>query len=519
VTGETLRLRPGVHATSTVDGLHLRSWSSTLLVRGGADLATLWERLLPALRAGVPATAIAGLTGRTGAWRAAGRLMNTLLEHDMLLADPPAWRVTGERVAPAGVAAWLEQTTEPARAWHRCAAAVATVTGEGPVATAALDALRTAGLTAVEAAPVDRRLTVLSVSDQDGRRISAGADKARGFVTSDGAGAIADRLGLGDREPDELFATAVGAAAAHRFVTALAEHPVPDRDPVPWPEVLVFDGATLRASRHHWLGAGSPVPSVTVTRALDALTDSELGVLPEPDTRTVPQLPAALATNPGVLGHGASLAAARLDATLRTVERLLDPRGTGRFAVGVDVRHATGIALRRAVLEIETAHPPRTHDCTTDPLARRWWSALVRRFGVPARVTVAPRAPGVLVATVHADGRILASAVEATADDAAATALLAAVAAEQARRAQLPPDTGALTACGARPTGRASWDTTGRTGVWPDLLPAEDALQDALRRFVPAGRHPRPVDLATHGELGVALRAVGWSVLASGSAG
>ncbi|MEV4411029.1 hypothetical protein, partial [Catellatospora sp. NPDC049609] len=169
-------------------------------------------------------------------------------------------------------------------------------------------------------------------------------------------------------------------------------------------------------------------------------------------------------------------------------ERLLAAGDAGPVAVGVDERHARGLALRRladAVVEdLDAVALPETA-WSGSPAARRWWKALTLRFGHPAWVHVRQPAPGVVHAEIACGGEVVAWAVEADAGDAVAFAALAAVAAAQARAAGAAVPTGPVTLSGAAPVWRpsdadtvawsAGWDWPAGAGA------AEDGLQQALR--------------------------------------
>jgi hypothetical protein len=411
----------------------------------------------------------------------------------------------------------------------------------------------------------DRRVVRLIV---DGTiAVAAGAGDDKGFVSAPAsadeaardATRIADRLGIAaTSRVSEMMAALVGGAAAHRFACWAAGLPDPAREAARlaaertdadhtsragavWPAVLVARTAPPATAYHPWLlgvvgpdnadtgpddGAGADAGENTLddaVRRLDALCDDELGVLPPAQPGELPQLPVALATcrtsSRLAVGIGTTTGAARLDAALRAAAWSLDPVGTGRLAVGADGRHADGILLRRVAFELlgrcAVAAAPDT-GWPADPIARRWWTSLTLRFGVAARGRVVRLADGVFAALVQVANRELGWAVEATPGDAAAFAAFHASAATQMRRVGLDSDGGPPTACGGAPAqtppygGAGTWMTG--PWLWPDTRPAEERLQRALRRIVPATRHPRPVPAPHSGDLWDGLRAAGFAV-------
>lgn len=532
-----LRLRPSVHASPVPDGIHLRGWSAACTIEGSADLWRLWQRLEPVLAKGMAPERLDAISALPGVRRAVRRLVDALREHGMLVEAP---RASGP---PDAVADWLEAVApDPGDAWSRLRAATVGIHGAGPVADAAIRALAATGLRPAPGEVGDARVVRLVAGAVS---VAAGAGEQKGFVSAPTVGAraagdavrIADRLGLAatGRVPDPLAALVAGAAA-HRVACRVAGLPDPaseatslaaariDADAIgaEWPAVLVARAEPLTAAYRPWLlgGAGAAGTEDTLDdalRRLDALCDEELGVLPAPELDDLPQLPAALATcrTPAglVVGTGATTGAAGLDAALRAAAT-----GLGhRFAVGADRRHADGILLRRAALAASPAGAHAEDPWRSDPMARRWWTALTVRFGVPARGAVDRVTDGVFVARIQSGGRQLGWAVEATPGDAAAFAALAATAAVQARDAGLPTDAAPPTLCGGgpRPTppygGAGSWMTGPWT--WPGTRPAEERLQQTLRRIVPPARHPRPTRPPS-GPLAEALAAAGFAVSA-----
>ncbi|RKR91993.1 hypothetical protein BDK92_6424 [Micromonospora pisi] len=391
---------------------------------------------------------------------------------------------------------------------------------------------------------VELRTVALFARDRQGRVVAAtgaGCGDEVAFVTPVSTAGrlpavvaeLAGRLrAVPAADPPVPLAALVGGAAVHRLLASvgglldpaeeikIADGPPPEEPAGPvHPAVLVARMDPLRASYHPWLGDAGAAPTgvrdrarrepadagpaaalpaaalpaaavdlAVALRRLDVLCDPELGLLPPPEPADLPQVPAALAIADKVLGIGATADAARLDAGLRAAERLA---GDG-WVVGVDARHAAGVALRRAVHAARNSLPgadvPES-SWADSPAARRWWKALTLRFGIDARVRVRRLAPTAMHAEIIAGGTVLAWAVEATAADAVGLAALAATGVAQARAAGVAVTTGGITLNGAAP----GWlppepDTGGRSTPnwhWPaGIAEAEEKLQRALEPLV-----------------------------------
>ncbi|MFI6761582.1 hypothetical protein ACIBF5_20830 [Micromonospora sp. NPDC050417] len=330
-------------------------------------------------------------------------------------------------------------------------------------------------------------------------------------------------------DPPVPLAALVGGAAVHRLVASvgglldpaeearIGDGPPPEEPAGPvHPAVLVARMDPLRATYHPWLGddgaavpdgdrdrvrrepavppPAGPVGLAVALRRLDVLCDPELGLAPPPEPVDLPQVPAALAIAGKVLGIGATTDAARLDAGLRAAERLAGDD----WVVGVDARHAAGIALRRAVDAARDSLPgvdvPESA-WADSPAARRWWKALTLRFGIDARVRVRRLAPTAVHARIIAGDTVLAWAVEATSADAVGLAALAATGVAQARAAGIEVMTGEITLNGASPgwlpTELDSGGWSAPNWHWPaGVAEAEDELQRALAPLV--GPPPDP---------------------------
>ncbi|MFY1695232.1 hypothetical protein [Solwaraspora sp. WMMA2101] len=549
--GTVVRLRPVVFATPTGTGVHVRGWSSSFTVSGGTGVWKVWQLLARQLAGGLSPQSLARPVRRPEVDRAVRLLLEQLREHDMLVEVPSGW---GDRddpgLPPADLARWLESVAaDPAAAWDRLRSTTVTVAGTGPVAAAATRTLTGTGLT-VDPSGGTGADTVVRAGDA---AVAARCLAETGYVTPVAApdevtahsAAIATRLTRDTDGPAvdgdpvaPALAALVGAAAAHRIVCAVAGLPDPAEEaatlpggepaaPGPhYPAALVARLDPVRATYHPWLPAaraplpGGPADIDAVGLRLAALGDPVLGPVPAALPGDLPQLPAMLALAGPALGVAATADAARIDATLRYVEAHLgldgsrpgdDPatpaltptptptlsaaRSVTAAAVGVDARHATGVALRRLVHAVghrlDTVEVAEA-EWATAPAARRWWKALTRRFGVPARV-VAHRLPaGAVHAEIVTDDGPLAWAVEADAADAVALAALAATGVAQARAAGVAVPTGPVSLTGAAPTWLpgdpqlAPW--TDDTWYWPaGVIDHEERLQQALRAALTTG--------------------------------
>ena len=420
MTPVLVRLRPVVHATPTADGLHLRGWSSSCTITGGAGLWKVWQRLAPQLVSGIPSAELGVPDGTAPAVRAAVELiLEQLREHDMLVSMPAEWDGPS-----AEVAEWLESAApDPVDAWRRLHSARLTISGSEPLAEAATRAARAVGLTVAHGAN-DGELAVSA----DGFLVLAdcGADVGYVLPIDDGFASFnteitmhtAVRLGL-TGEPTEVLAALIGSAAVHRLVCALAGFPDPAAELAETPMALVARSNPLRATYHPLLTGPPPADP---WHALDALTDPELGLVETPAFGTLPQIPAKLALSGDALGIGTTADDARLNAALNALK-----------SDGIDQLHASGTALRRAARPL-IGHPVPEHEWTADPTARRWWKSLTERFAVPADLELQQLAPGVYKAEIRTGRELLAWAVEATPADAVSLAALAATGHAQAGR-------------------------------------------------------------------------------------
>ncbi|MEU0883443.1 hypothetical protein ABZ345_32955 [Lentzea sp. NPDC005914] len=437
MTPVLVRLRPVVQATPTADGLHLRGWSSSCTLTGGAGLWRVWQRLAPQLSAGIPASELGVPEGTAPAVRAAVELiLEQLREHDMLVPMSAEWGAGGPS---AEVAEWLESAAaDPVDAWRRLRSVSVTISGSGPLVEAATRAADAVGLAIARGdGPVSDAIPLTNVHESvpavlkaslGGLVVLAGCGVDVGYVlpidevfislNTEVTMRIAARLGLAG-EPTTVLAALIGSAAIHRLVCAVAGLPDPAVEfaETPCPLVLVARSTPLRATYHPLL-TGPADPRQT----LDALTDPELGLVDTPAFGALPQIPAKLALCGDALGIGTTADAARLDAALNALK-----------SDGIDELHANGTALRRAVRPL-VGTPVPDHEWTSDPTARRWWKALTERFAVPAGLELQQLAPGAYKAEIHHGRQLLAWAVEATAADAVAFAALAATGHAQAGR-------------------------------------------------------------------------------------
>ncbi|WP_433212978.1 hypothetical protein [Microtetraspora malaysiensis] len=443
-----IRLRPVVHATPTPTGLHVRGWTSSFTVGGGAGLWRLWERLSVLLADGVPA---AELTTPDGLPEPVAKALELIIaqlrEHDMLVEVPPGWGQPGPGLPSARVAAWLESAaTDPAAAWDRLSGASYTVHGHGPLAETALRALAAAGVNppVVRGEPVSTsaggglELTAVPVGGVP-VTVMAGCLGEVGYAVAPGPSAevAAEAMGVRQRlllgadgllaaqadggphqaspapvgpyegslasagmpgEPPEVLCALVGGVAVHRLLCAVAGMPDPVEEAAArTPEgvevgrslsVMVARVEPLGVTHHRWPSGNHPAdPWERVADMLEVLGDPELGMVPPPEAGELPQVPVSLVACGQAMGFGTTLESARLHAALSAVGSAL-PAGT---VVGADPLHARGLGLREAVHR-DLADLPRTpmdeEVWAADPAARRWWKALTLRFAVPAAVEV-----------------------------------------------------------------------------------------------------------------------------------
>jgi hypothetical protein len=324
------RLRPVVHASPTVGGIHVRGWRSSFTVEGSAALWPLWCELSRRLETGE-----SPLTWATRAeTHAAGLIMAQLREHDML-------------VDPAEAPDWLAAVSpDPAESWHRLQAARVVVEGDDPVARSAVQALKTS----VQVVRDEQR-TPGTVLRTGAAALAVRCDDRAGFAgvlnRVHDTEAISARLELSTKDPDPGLAALVGSAAAQRLLYAIAGLAVDDR-------VLVAHADPLRSSLHLWLPGMS-----TSDGGLDALIDPELGPLPPPRYEHLPQLPLAIATAGPVLGYGTTTEEARRNAVLATAERQLSVAGC-TAAVAPNREEAVGVLLRKLAFDlVESGRPAR----------------------------------------------------------------------------------------------------------------------------------------------------------------
>jgi hypothetical protein len=534
-----VRLRPIVHASPVPNGVHVRGWSSSFTVEGGADLWRVWLALARRLAGGVPDEQVAPPTRNPEVARALDLIVSQLRAHDMLVEVPAGW---GEPDGPGApdpdLAAWLESVApRPATAWQRLRTAGARLVGDGPVLEAARRTLAAAGVTVhVDGGDAG---TLLAVADT-GTAVAAWCDATVGIVVPTGPmedvrstmaavlGRVRPKAERTGTEPPYPLAALAGAAAAHRLVCAVADlmdpalqaatltaagQPVDDH-----PAVLVVRLDPLSATYHPWVAARAsragrpralvgdePAADVRIDgalRGLDVICDPELGALPVPELDDLPQLPACLAATSGAIGVGVTADAARLGAALRAAERALDGCA-GRVSVGADERHALGVALRRRVYAAASnldTEPVPAAEWERSPTVRRWWKTLTLRLGVAARVDVRRLHTHAVWARVVAGSAERAWAIEASAADAVAFAVLAAVGVEQASRAGVPLPEATVLLTGAAPAWRPEHTTdppwTDAAWYWPaDVDHAEARLQAVLGDLAPGFVRPVPVDV------------------------
>lgn len=549
------RLRPGVVASTLAGGLHLRGWNGSVTLEGSPALPALWRMLEEALRTGGAAELAARAGAGTPLRAALCALIGQLHAHGMLVADPaPA------DGAPA--AEWLltvaDRPAEAAAALAGARVEVRAADPGGPLASAAVRALARAGVPAVRArSGGGRGRVLLRATRTDGAEWAVGAVLHPGgaVVTPAGAparaladtAALAGRLGLGREAggppPGRALTALVAGGAVQRLLCAVAGLPDPGSEDAGGPgpsgrprlPLVLLAGEGPPWSEYRPWPQGSPEPAAppgTLAEALAgvaALGDERLGVVAPPLTGALPQLPVALAGCPapggGQLVAGAARAdLARLDAVCRAAE--LRCGGAG-VVVGAGPGHALGRALRRAALRLPApgaGAAPWDPYAGGHPQARHWWGTLTRRLGVRAELTVTPldAGGGAHRAAVRAggrSGRLLGRAVEATAGDAAAFAVLAALVRVQAGAAEpkvrhiISPG-GELCPLAVAGTVPAPWeDDSWAAGWWAGVARREAGLHTALLELT--GLRVRPWEPAGPGAhaLLAALRGCGFTVL------
>jgi hypothetical protein len=474
-----VRLRPVVHASPTATGVHVRGWASSFTVTGGKGLWTVWQRVATALADGVPADELGAPAGATPAVsKAVDLILDQLRAHDMLVTVPD-WG----RDAPAdSVRGWLESVAQqPQQAWRRLSTATIAITGSPVLVAAARRAITAVGLR-VQTAPGEG-LVVTSGN----LAVAADCSGAVGFVVHPGsyedvisdAKAVARRLDIRPQAAPEVLAALVGSAAAHRLLCAVGDLPDPSGEFIVHPTeelpagpprlgVLVARLDPLRAAYHPWLRDELPADPA---EAMALVADPELGTVAAPETGDLPQVPASLARSGGDLGVGTTAEGARIDAVARAMNSGLDPV------------HTRGITLRNAVHRLGLAGAELSEeDWNADATARRWWKALILRFGVPAMVEVRQLAPQVVQAEIRSGDRVLAWAIERDPADAVAFAALAATGVVQAG-IEVPEPFHLNGAAPLPAPAQTDWVT--REWHWPaDVRDREEELQTALARLV-----------------------------------
>ncbi len=474
-----VRLRPIVHASPTINGIHVRGWASSFTVTGGKGLWLVWLRVADALAEGVPHDELGAPSDAPPAVsKAVDLILDQLREHDMLVTVPD-W---GRDAPPEAIATWLESVADnPQEVWERLSTATISITGSATLVAAARRAITTLGLRVVTSPGEGLTLTSGNLA------VAADCSSDVGFVVHPGsyedvisdAKAVARRLDVRSSQAPEVLAALIGSAAAHRLLCAVGDLPDPSTEfivhpteplPADVPQLGVFVARLdpLRAKYHPWFRDELPSDPF---HAFDLLADPELGAVPAPEAGDLPQVPAHLAMSGTALGVGTTAEAARVDAVSRAL------------GSGLDHTHALGMTLRFAVYQRSMAGAELSDaDWSSDPVARRWWKALILRFGVPATIEVKRLAPQVVQATIRDGGRVLSWAIEAEAADAVAFAALAATGVAQAGIEVAEP----FHLNGAAPLpAPAETDWTTREWTWPAAVRGhEDQLQAALARLV-----------------------------------
>ncbi|MFV2104198.1 hypothetical protein [Micromonospora sp. LOL_024] len=543
-----LRLRPIVHASPVDVGVHLRGARSSFTLGGGPAVWRVWEAVAVALADGTSAGSLLELSSRPDVRLVIATLLEQLQKHDMLVQVPVGWGETGrDDEPPLRIARWLEAVAaQPVAAWKAIRATEIRVDGAGPVADAAVRALRSSGARPGSGG-ADSPSVALTAA---GVTVVAAALGEQGYVAppSDRGTAVASdidrRLNLsGDPigTPPVLGAL-VGGAAAHRMLCAVARLPDPSVDRFAGTPartdghrtVLVACLDPLRAEYHPWLGdpdapAVAPRERTNLDQALARvrmLTDPHTGVLPVVGLDDLPQVPAGLArcgpAGAAVYGVGVSPAMAQLGAVLGAAERAL-ATPTIDVVVGADLRHADGVLLRRLAHRSGLRGEPVPGErWSASAAARLWWKTLTLRLGVPATLRVEELAGDVFHGELTAAGRLLAWGVESTPTDVAAFCALTAVGRIQSRGHRPPgADDAVVAPCAAVPPPAVPPQTDGsagavdrpwRTGawVWPDEATlGELELHHRLRTLL--GTEPVPTGVPA-GRLARALAEVGFVI-------
>ncbi|WP_406110182.1 hypothetical protein [Kitasatospora purpeofusca] len=489
-----------------------------------------------------------------------------LREHDLLVdrfdgAEPPPWPGSvaerpGDAVAAIAAAHPVVVAADPEDGTALAVARALTRGGAAPTVRA--DASLPVGQVLVVAG--EPPVAVGLRCDADGGFVTAPAGPAR---TRADLAALTERLrpdserGHGGPAPRTL-PLLLAAATAQRLLCAVAGLPDPG-DPADNPRllpgrpaVLVADTRPLRSEHHPWAAGPGPVASPpedleAALRRVTALGDPRLGVFDAPSPGDLPQLPTALVTcrtPDGLLVAGATRTdLARLTGAVRALELQLaavDPEAAGaagaapRVTIGAGPAHALGRALRRAALAAATATAdPRAATSVEaapgvrwreHPQARHWTTALARRLGHEAAVTVRRLAGSAVLATVEGS-----RAVEATEADAVAVAALGALTRlaacdlDPARDPDPDPDpasvhhtafNGAAAPLAAAGRHLADWVDEGWTGRWlAGLADREADLRAALHDLTGLRTTPwLPRTTAAH-RLADALAGCGFTVL------
>ncbi|MGW5875059.1 hypothetical protein ACWFMI_00700 [Nocardiopsis terrae] len=301
-----------------------------------------------------------------------------------------------------------------------------------------------------------------------------------------------------DAEPDPEFMVTTDELVSEPH-TLLVPEPLDPTAPsaLPAPEPPLTGTAAPEA------GPGADPDPLVVPDRLDALThlwDRVFGPLTEPAPGDLPQLPVGLALSGDRAGCGFTTAQAREDALVNALHEVVwhspaapagEPAGAGTAGLGLGLTQSAAIGgavgdlvLNRWEDGWKDVGPP-----VLSPAARRMWTALTLRCGVPAELTVQELdGTGLLRArVVPADGAnpgdttigadtVLGASVSPDPDACVREALLRAVAtvrlAEEAPRAVLARSgtgTEAVTSALARwalGTGAVRVSAPGGSGYW-----------------------------------------------------
>jgi len=467
-----VRLRRGTRARP-LDGRGIAiSAGAHAVIVDDAGAQAWWTTIEPVLRAGVEPDRLLATVPDGGREVVSGILAQLDAHHLLREVEPAADEV-------AAFAHLETVTRRPAAAARLVASTTLRVTGDGPVAHAVGAHLAAAGYARVLGQPTTSNPAVAHAPNVLARVERLGAGDAwhgvafalgdsRTLVVGPGnrdadacleVAALARLARLGAPEepaaPESLPAALVGAQLALAVLASTAracDGTAPGR----WPEYLVTSDGLVSEPRTHvalprlvhegraldvdaWTSgaAHDEHGDAAALRRLEPVWDPVLGLVGEPMSLDLPQLPvglAALVDDDGrtLGGVGTTTAAARLDAALDALRLPADgPVGhlAGSLGLGVSASAARADAVARLVERSDLGWRPVWRDLASmRPDVRRLHVALTRHLARPVTVSLHASEVGLHRVDVRdLDGDLLGRAVAA--DESAATrgALLRAV--------------------------------------------------------------------------------------------